>query len=121
MTEDTKQTVEYVIGRLQAAAESLEPGARHVYEVLVRQAWITGLVDTAMCVGGLVAFVSLLRWLPRNWDRVERAGDGAVIATIVMSICVGIAAIISFVCFGQSLAHLVNPEYYALKDILGAL
>ena len=121
MNESTKQTIEYVLMKLQTAASALEPGAKHVYEVLVRQTFVEGLVQV---LGGflllLLPIVFYLFWYKRfsTW-----AGNGSPSEDrdmVEFFVHLGLVAVsaIGFIVTGQALPDVLNPEYGAIKFLL---
>jgi hypothetical protein len=102
---------------LETLAAKLGTTTQYLWGVLVKQAAISGVADCFWAVFFLV--VSILsawaaRWLIKN----DSGEDGLVL------FC-GAAAIIAFVIAGANVyfavTALVNPEYWALKEILSAV
>jgi hypothetical protein len=115
---------------LTALAEKLGTTAEYLWGVLLRQAPITGATDLLVMVAWITAVVGWARFVRRNTaspaptveDRYPRAAwdDDAVVCLAWFSVVV--IAVIAALFIGSSLsitvAALVNPEYWALRQIL---
>lgn len=106
-----------VLTRLDALAAKLGVAAGQMWDILVRQSWlVSGIMQTAvgaafviMAIVGLYFMGTTDDWQepkPRSVSGVVLAFFGFLFAAILLS---------------QGIPHLINPEYYALKDILGAV
>lgn len=101
-------------------AEASTPYLEHLYEVYVRQAWIEGWLSVGLFAFGLVLFVVGLSIgsRVRNWDD----------ATIHNVLAITFVAFGAFALIGTivtmatgGIAKILNPEYYALQDLLNHL
>lgn len=98
---------------IQKMAEKLGVTAEHIWGVLVRQAPITCSIHLA----ALAAMAVLLVWTGRRLY-VWEPNDGD---KLVITVLWALAAFIGIMCFstmGDALSGFVNPEYWALKQLL---
>lgn len=111
------------------------PAGQHVYELAVRQAVITGVIEL---VGGLLLLISavvIAVVVPLHFKSARRAYEARTLSGgyrydsgpdrdiyVVVGV-VGVAATLIFGagCVASSVTHLLNPEYVALRDILSTL
>lgn len=116
---------------VETTANALGIAAEHVYEILVRQMVIEGVVWTIMGVLSVVAAIILLRLFMKAFqeaDAVEAKHDSAgqpiarCIIYGILGLVMGIAALIAvFSMIPESLMKLGNPEYYAIKELFEAM
>jgi hypothetical protein len=113
---------------LAALAASLKVPAEHVYELLVRQqivtAWRDIITSTSILVFLLIAgAVVLLTTKGRPWFKDGRMDVPTARFGVRLALCVLIA--ISFVTVlvtvPNAVVQLLNPEYYAIRDIAAML
>ncbi|NGQ95441.1 hypothetical protein G3578_09775 [Brevibacillus sp. SYP-B805] len=104
-------TTDKITEYLEQMAVKLGVAAEHVYGVLVRQQLAEGVVAI------LVAFVfaALAIWLIRlafryfdEWD------DLRIVVLAVIVVCFGTV----LTAGGSGILHVVNPEYYAIREIM---
>ena len=118
-------TVAYVVEKLgagvEALATSLQVPAAHVYEILVRQAVVMGITELVWTVGGGIMAYAATRLL-RYGFKLYAEKDDIFIPCFMFG---GTGTLIGFLIFGASVTdairYLVNPEYYAIKEILQVL
>lgn len=124
---DIKQYIEELANSLGVAAE-------HVYELLVRQQVISGIVG--ITVGGLILIAGLAiifftivamikaEWVGGTYSKTPsnkyasylELGDGFVFQ-LVVALSIVAVIICTFVVSG-SIMQLINPEYYAIREIM---
>ena len=116
-------------------AAKLGVAAEHVYEVLVKQQHIFGIVNVAVGVVSFVIFAALVRlnYLiiakgERTYRRGEDesfyyklrdVGDGGLFIVIIV---VTVATLITgMVTIPIGVMKMLSPEYYAIKEILDTI
>ena len=108
---------------IQSLADKLGTTAEHLWGVLVRQAPITATIEI-----GYIPVMLVLAWvgvkmLVKGKERFDE-GDNEVIGmtlSIAGFIICGVAAITliaAFCCLSTNIAGFLNPEYWALKQII---
>ena len=113
-----------LLQRIDALAAKLDVTAAHLWEVLIRQAWVF-VVQTAVAVF-VVGWVTqvYLRWY-RSWKAgrkpYEPEADLAELGLIASGVTLAIAWLIVLILGIDALGALLNPEYYALSKILSAV
>lgn len=127
MTQDST-TVRTVTDAIDHTASNLRVPAAHVWAVLERQALVEAAQNAILFIVALgVAVIPILMWrrianasADMNywgaWDD-ESAIFGTMIVTVA-SIIFLVAALSGFI---QGIGYAINPEYYALKTVLGVL
>jgi ABC-type uncharacterized transport system permease subunit len=109
--------------RLDIIGERLGVAANHLWAVLVRQGFATGIADAIVAVATLILALVAMK-LARKWfgkAETETKLDFLFGCSIVAWIVAGILLIVCFTYTYDAALELVNPEYYALKTILEAL
>ena len=121
MTEETKETIEFAIDKVNEALGALEGPAAHGYEVLVRQSLVEGGVGVAMAVVlAVVAYLSgRLAWREiRSHDDFFETNPAIVLP---LGAVASTGGIISLCEVSRCLPFLLNPEFYAIERLLGVL
>lgn len=110
-----------VMQRLDALAAQLGVAAGEVWPILIRQMELEGWLGVALCVVGcgLAGSGAALGRKTMNGG-FEGAFDGEGLCFAAAALC-GVFAMLAF-GFGAPLAMRgLNPEYYALRDIVAVL
>jgi hypothetical protein len=111
-------------------ASVLEKAAPHVYKVMIRQQIaraIGNVIGPIVLLLALLMVVSILRhvWKEPARDRLgELTDEGSfrVAATLVVPIIAAvILCIVLAIQLSDSVMYLINPEYYAIKDLVAML
>ena len=104
---------------LAALAEKLGTSVDHLWAVLVKQAGIEAWVSICLYAVLIVAASLFLRWFSKTEEPKEYSGGEAY------SVKVGIGfgslfvfALIFSMTASEVVSKLLNPEYWALKEIL---
>jgi hypothetical protein len=102
---------------LDALSARLGTPAAHLWAVLVRQAAVEFWTNTAIAVVLAMAFTFYTRWVVRHeWDSYS---DSEMFAKVGVAVLGGFTLIGICIAVSQ-VGYLVNPEYYALRTVLGA-
>ena len=106
---------------LTALANKLGTTAEYLWAVLVKQAPISGAIDLAMMVAWAVACTFLVRFVHRKTRGGEPEWEDDM-ARSAAWLCTGLtcamAAMVISVELGGAITAIVNPEYWALRQIL---
>ncbi len=117
MNEETRKMIEALASKLGTTVE-------HLWEVLIRQAYISFWTDilyyliTAAIVLFAVKF-SLKAW--RKSDESTWNDDEWRMLPIGLCLFALILSIIAVVCVGDTVTKVANPEYWALKEVLATV
>lgn len=116
------ETIALVIEQIKALATALEGPSKHVYEVLVRQAVVEGCYSVFIGVASLCLAVAAgkaaqwgLRQEPKSYDDLT----GNVV--FVLGLLAGGILVAVAMAHLSGVLQIVNPEYYAIKELLGVL
>jgi hypothetical protein len=139
-----EKAFEKVTDYIDAVAAKLGVAAEHVYGVLLRQSFATGIADTVLGVILLAVLITICTLIIKAYTKAEyKRDEGRIYSSheipvnfyaklkdfiddndlfwflfTIVSICL---AIFSIVCLYCGILELINPEYYAIKDILSAI
>lgn len=119
---DTKQivvdsnTVDALVSKVETAlsvvADKVGVASDHFYPILVKQQYMEGFIDLG--IGAVLLLLSIflsgVLWL------LIRDKDGETVFPVIVITFITILFGISF--FGSGLLGVMNPEYYALKEIM---
>jgi hypothetical protein len=116
MNEATTKLVEELAAKLGTTAE-------HLWGVLVRQAPISGVCDALVIVAWIIGLAWALRLVRSKTEKpktgyAEWGEEGALLAWLVWGITAAFVMIVAGACFADIVASLVNPEYWALKQVM---
>lgn len=124
--EGKEELVTNLLARIDVMAVKLGIAAEHLWEIMVRQAIISGVIELitlgifTMIVG--IYFRAFIE--KRLYDRVESeptpAGVAVIVATIIVVIMT-IAVLVQFCELGGIVTKIFNPEYWAYQSLLGNL
>lgn len=119
MTEETKQSIEYVIGKLGDAVEALGGPASHVYEVLVKQSVVEGVQGLVVAAIFLAVLASCVKAGRYGWDLAMEEGRDSGFGVLVVSVILGIVSlIVATTRLYDAIPLLFNPEFYAIKFLM---
>jgi hypothetical protein len=111
---------------LHQLAAKLGTTADHLWAILVRQAFVSGCTDLLFYMFTL-AIVCATAKKTKRWTAAMKEADeepvalfyaGTISASWVLSL---VFIIVSVVSIQDTVAAFVNPEYWALKQILSAV
>lgn len=116
-TKIYEKATEYI----ESLASSLGVAAEHVYGILVKQQYVTGIADAIFAV--IFAIVVTIcykvgKWLATSEMAYRKDWEWLTFIPVL----IGVFAIV-FMCVSlySAIGHLVNPEYYAIKEIMDVL
>ena len=105
---------------LKGLSESLQVGAEHVYEILVRQQFVNSISNIGIYILFIVGLSACLFWnISISKKRKTFDEEDEFIASMFISIILLISFIICLCAtFPETITGFVNPEYAAIKEIL---
>ena len=107
---------------LDELGQRLGPTGEYVFALAVRQVYIDALIGlgvfAALLVIGLVAFRPIYRWAEDGNSYGDR-GIVAILAGVFWALAVLMTGLNAL--FFDGLPSLLNPEYAALRDLLGTI
>jgi hypothetical protein len=104
-----------------ALANKLGTTAEYLWGVLVKQAPLSGALDLVVLTAWAAACVWVARFVGRktSGDRPEWNDEfDRGLAWIGVGIVCGLTALIGGLVFSDAMTAIVNPEYWALRQIL---
>lgn len=124
--EVADKALDMVKGAVSSVSETVQKAAPHVWKIMVKQQYIkaaTTVMLPWMLFGLVFGYYFYVKkvwvWDPKSHTNTEEAIVGRA---ILVKIVPGVLWII-FGCWGswalsESLAYILNPEYYAIRDML---
>lgn len=122
-----------VIAVLQYLAHALSPLARQVWGIYVRQQVVYAINDLITQAFWIIVSVTALvivgRWVGRylryrekgNPDAFEDQGTAVAVVSGIVGTLAIIALLVALTSIGPDVARLLNPQYYALQELIHAL
>jgi len=107
---------------LQQLADQLGTTATHLWEILLRQAPISAtiyLIQYGLVIVGCLAWLKVTKIMhgkiQKNWDEFHYVWIGIVWLLLIVFLIAG------FICLKDGLIGFINPEYWALREILDVI
>ena len=108
---------------LEPIAEKLGVAVEHLWEVLIRQAPISGVFDLLFyALTGAAAYATYKLWLfiirkcgEDRWDEIAYLWPGLATISVAAMIIASLASM------STTAAAFFNPEYWALHQVLSAI
>jgi uncharacterized protein YqhQ len=120
-----------VTAYIDALAQKLGVAAEHVYITLIRQQYVEGITSIIACLFAIgVTFYIAKKTTELTKNKREAAKekwitsmseDLAPVAVAVTWVLFFISLIVTMFVIPGSVSQLINPEYYAIKEILNSL
>src|SRR5690242_12771003 len=113
---------EDILKRLDLIAAKLGVTVQYLWGVLVRQARVEALSDTIGIILWAASAFAAFHYAVALGRKAESDGsDGLGFASIILAV-IGVVFVISFVvCVSEIFTPLMNPEFFALEQILKAV
>jgi len=123
MNQETKEII-------QEIAEKLGTTAEHLWGVLIKQAGINAITDVIIATITICVFAFTFKYVMKKTHVPEKTEEEryptaewddelGVLAHIILLIFAIIAASITLASIYTVITALLNPEYWALKQIIG--
>lgn len=113
-----------LLKRLDAVAAKLGTTTEYLWKVLVRQGYVEGITDVLSGVTCLVMTIVLYRFTVK-WTKMkpgEHEWTEGQSACVWLGTILGLAfAVATSACLTAGIKELLNPEYFALREILQAI
>jgi hypothetical protein len=109
-----EKVIDKAFGYIDSVAQKLGVAAEHVWPLMIKQQVVGGITDLFFGVVLAVAAYLLIRQAMKDLTTYEGSEERG----LVLSFLGGIAAIFAFFCIYFSVGPIINPEYYAIQEIL---
>ena len=113
---------------LDELGRRLGPTGEHVFGLAVRQAFIDGIVALVVTIATVACLVLMFRWIGRYVveDKAKAANNSYYTSSYESAYVFGgvgflVLALVIVWAGSVAISNLLNPEYAALRDILGAI
>ena len=117
---------EQIMEILRVLAEKFGTTTEFLWSVMIRQAYVTGITQI---IGFILAGIFVFGWNRYVWglrlpeepqeDRGVDKTFGIMMARLIGVVGAGLWALIFLCVFTDITTALVNPEYWALKQLIG--
>jgi Mn2+/Fe2+ NRAMP family transporter len=108
---------EEILKRIDVLAAKLNTTGEHLWRVLVAQQKVEAIMGLLLFLLGVCIIVSVIWYVHKLWKSDYNPGDVDVMMTFVVVVIGIVVCGVNFDWWGR----LINPEYYALKEILEVL
>lgn len=107
-------------------AAKLGVAAEHVYGVLVKQAVVGGVISTVMMISAIIVAALLMKsFSKKSREFQKRFGDDDTNPYQILQwgtgLLTAVLCIVSLVNGPEMIGKIINPEYYAIKEILDTI
>jgi formate hydrogenlyase subunit 3/multisubunit Na+/H+ antiporter MnhD subunit len=107
---------------IDALAAKLGVAAEHVYEVLVHQKVMEGVVYSIFLPLVLAILIWVFFKIKKSLDEYDGYNEeGFIIALIITAVVILVMFIVNVVVLPDYVMQIFNPEYYAIREIIDAL
>lgn len=107
------ETVEKVFEYIDVIAAKLGVASEHVYGALIQKSFTTGIVQVGVAFILIGVYIFMWKYLSKRLDRNNKD-------LIVSSLALGgiVIFIITMINLYIGTLKIINPEYYAMKEIM---
>lgn len=118
----SNETVSVVMQKLEAMATGLGTTAKYLWTIIIKQAYITGIIDILCVVGAgilLFGYIAFIKHATKNKWYDGNEVEATVVATVLLTIITLVFTIISTtICIPEAITCFLNPEYWAFTKVL---
>ncbi len=123
MADVADKALNMVGGLVASVSETLQKVAPEIWKIMIRQQYAKAIGDLILPIVLLLMCVAYWAIIKRGWVKDPHACEDARIWRVVMVTGVPIFFGIIFtiwtaVSLSDSIKYLINPEYYAVRDLL---
>jgi hypothetical protein len=114
-TEIAKQVSEV----LDVLAQKFGSTVEHLWGILIKQAYVEGIISLVWVIISIIVGTISIKYIIKFFKEEDDGWEGMLFA-----ICFGLIALSALVfCLNinDTIRALVNPEFYAIKEIFGQL
>ena len=97
-------------------AAKIGEGAQWGWGVMIRQEYVTAVDDFIWAIFALIATIVLI-WGAKRFYKAFLEDDDWMPGIVVCTILAAIAAAVFFGLMDDGIQHIVNPSYFAIKDV----
>ena len=109
-----------------SVSKTLESVAPNVWRIMIRQQYANAIAD--LVLPWLLFVIALVIWgiTQKKWVLKDCSSDDEKVARMIFAwivhvACGAIFAIWGAIALSDSIKYLINPEYYAVRDLLTML
>lgn len=110
---------------LQELASQIGTTVDFIWPILVRQAYIEGIVGIILYIFlavGIFVYVKIM--IVKVWHNIDTSDwyeDEKKAGIIILGVMLAVLFIIAILTFSFTISSLVNPEYHAIRTILDSV
>lgn len=117
-----------IVNMLQSLAVKLGTTVQYLWQVEIKQAYVTGIIDLIWCVLLACAIIAIYKFMRWCLDGVRRVNDryhiddaGYIVGCVFSVIGIVVCGIFIGVDLTSAISHLLNPANFAFWNITSAL
>lgn len=123
MAEVADKALDMASGLVGEVAATLQKVAPHVWRIMVKQQYAKAAADLVLPWGLVLITFAYMRIMKKRWPIDGGAGSDEktarkIIGSIAPACLAGIFAIWGVIALGDTIKYLINPEFYAIRDLL---
>ena len=108
---------------IRELAEKFGTTGQHLWEVMVKQGPISGMINLLVLIVFIFISFAGYRFLKKKFvknpnDPYRNDDEVVVIFWGIWAVCTFIIVVISATCLSSVITSIINPEYWALKQLL---
>jgi hypothetical protein len=106
---------------LEKLALKLGTTVQYIFSVYIKQAWISGVCNILQYI--LIVAGCYVWWKYREtwWEPTKKWEEFNKLPWSLVGMVLGVLVIMAFFCIPNTITAFINPEYWALEKIFGAL
>ncbi len=115
--EQVQQLIDMAQTGVTKMAESMGIAVPELWRILIKQQYVEAVGNFILAFIGMVCFYALYkiaRWVVKNPD----TSDGLILAIMMGGMMLAVLGVMGLFGLYEGIAHMINPEYYAIKDIV---
>jgi hypothetical protein len=116
-----------VLEYIESLGDVMSNGAKYGFEVMVKQNFTSGLIDVITSLPFVLVLIfatyKLTRLAVTKWDDLYASDMEFLVGfgLMLLFIFTGVMTVVGYIATVEGLKMMINPEYYAIKDILDTL
>lgn len=110
-------------GLVVSISETLQKVAPNVWRIMIKQQYVKSVSGVLVSWGIFFIFLVYTKVLQKKWMLGEHPSDDektarvALVIVIPILVCIG-SGIVGVVCIANAFKYIINPEFYAIRDLL---
>jgi uncharacterized membrane-anchored protein len=112
-----------LLNYIETMSAKLGVAAEHLYAILVRQSYVSAITELItlaifLVVSGYAFYFCYKKYWKTQQEKNWSDEDQWFVSSIILGIVFGIVVIIALFVIPDAIGRFINPEYYAIKELL---